>query len=100
MSEENKDPNEIVRAHIWVVGRVQGVGFRAFVLQCAGQYGVAGWVRNEGYDQVETVAEGKRAAVEPFIDIVKAGPRASRVDNSRVAWESPQGDMQGFRVRS
>ncbi len=98
MAEPN--PNEIVRAHIWVVGRVQGVGFRAFVLHSAGLHGLTGWVRNQGYDQVETVAQGKREAVERFVDVVKAGPRASRVDNARVEWELPLSDLHDFRVRS
>jgi acylphosphatase len=93
------NPNEIVRAHIWVEGRVQGVGFRAFVLQAASLNGVTGWVRNQGYDQVETVAEGKREAVERFVEMIKAGPRAARVDNTRMEWEAPQGDLHEFRVR-
>ncbi len=71
-----------LRAHVWVKGRVQGVGFRAYVELVARQAGVTGWVRNVGYDTVESVAEGERADVERFIELVKQGPRASRVDES------------------
>lgn len=93
------DPNEIVRAHVWVKGRVQGVGFRAHVEYYARQIGVTGWVRNVGYDTVEAVAEGRRADVERFLETVKEGPRMSRVDESRIEWEEMVGNsFTDFRV--
>jgi acylphosphatase len=93
------DPKEIVRAHVWVTGRVQGVGFRAYVQQAGAYYGLAGWVRNVADDQVETAAEGPRQQVEQFVDAVKRGPRSARVDTAQVDWEAPQGEREGFRVR-
>lgn len=92
-------PARIIRAHVWLTGRVQGVGFRAHVEYCAQRAGVTGWVRNVGYDQVETVAEGERIAVEAFIAAAKAGPRSSRVDDARVDWETPTGEFTRFSVR-
>ena len=92
-------PVDLARVHIWVIGRVQGVGFRAFVLQSGPMFGITGWVHNVGYDQVETVAEGPRAVLERFADVVKTGPRASRVDEARVEWEAPTGEFVGFQVR-
>ncbi len=97
MSESNAAEKQ--RAHIWVKGRVQGVGFRAFVQQQGYLLGLSGWVRNVGYDSVEIVAEGRRAVLEQFIQLVKQGPRAARVDESRVEWESPSGDLSSFEVR-
>jgi acylphosphatase len=92
--------NETVRAHIWVKGRVQGVGFRAHVEYSARQMGeLTGWVRNVGYDTVEAIAEGERATVERFIQMMKDGPRGSRVDESKVEWESPTGEFDRFGVK-
>lgn len=89
-----------VRVHIWVKGRVQGVGFRAHVEYSARQIGgLTGWVRNVGYDTVEAVAEGERSEVERFIEMMKDGPRSSRVDDSRVEWETPTGEFQVFGVK-
>jgi acylphosphatase len=89
-----------VRAHIWVKGRVQGVGFRAHVEYSARQIGgLTGWVRNVGYDTVEAVAEGQRAAVDRFIEMMKEGPSASRVDESKVEWETPTGEFLQFGVK-
>jgi acylphosphatase len=90
----------MVRAHVWLKGRVQGVGFRAHVEYCARQAGgVTGWVRNIGYDEVEAVAEGTREQVEKWIELSKQGPRGARVDEARVDWEEVTGEYTGFGVR-
>jgi len=60
---------------------------------------LTGWVRNVGYDTVEAIAEGEREKVERFIEMMKAGPRASRVDESKVEWESPTGEFREFGVK-
>jgi len=92
-------PNETVRAHIWVKGRVQGVGFRAHVEYYALHMGALGWVRNVRNDMVEAVAEGSRELVERFITMVSEGPRMARVDEVKVEWESPTGEFGGFSVK-
>lgn len=91
---------EIVRAHIRVKGRVQGVGFRAHVEYHARRIGgITGWVRNVGMDMVESVAEGERVNLEQFIELVKQGPRSSRVDELRVEWENATGEYPEFAVK-
>lgn len=91
---------KIVRAHVWVKGRVQAVGFRAHVEYSARQIGgLTGWVRNVGYDTVEAIAEGERGKVERFIEMMKQGPRASRVDEAKVEWEDVTGEFREFGVR-
>lgn len=98
--DNNKPASEIVRAHIWVKGRVQNVGFRAHVEYAARTItGITGWVRNVGYDTVEAIAEGQRENVERFIEWMQEGPRASRVDESKVEWEDVTGEFQGFGVK-
>jgi acylphosphatase len=98
--DQNPSSDNIVRAHVWVKGRVQGVGFRAHVEYCARQIGeLTGWVRNVGYDTVEAVAEGEHQDVELFIAAMQQGPRASRVDESRVEWETPTGEFREFGVK-
>lgn len=82
-----------------VRGRVQGVGFRAYVEYYARFLGVTGWVRNVGYDTVEAVAEGTRAKVEQFVEAMKQGPRAARVDEANVDWEEATGEFAEFCVK-
>jgi acylphosphatase len=95
----NPDSSEMVGARIHVQGRVQGVGFRAFVQQVGSQLGLTGWVRNVGYDGVEVLAEGPRPKIDEFIQQLKLGPRASHVENTQVAWEKPSGNFKGFSVK-
>jgi acylphosphatase len=98
--EPMAEANQRVHAHVWVKGRVQGVGFRAYVEYNARQMnGLTGWVRNVGYDTVEAIAEGERSTVERFIQMMKDGPRGSRVDESKVEWEEPTGEFDRFGVR-
>jgi acylphosphatase len=100
MNRESPSENNAVRAHIRVRGLVQGVGFRAHVDYHARRIGgLTGWVRNVGDDIVEAVAEGERASVERLIQIMKEGPRASRVEDSKVEWEQPTGEFDRFGVR-
>ena len=100
MSQEPLLENKMVRAHIRVKGRVQGVGFRVHVEYRARQIGgLAGWVRNVGYDAVEAIAEGERPNVERLIEAMKEGPRGARVDESKVEWETPTGEFEQFGVR-
>lgn len=94
------NPNNVVRVHIWVKGRVQGVGFRAHVEYFAKQIGgITGWVRNVGYDTVEAVAEGSREYIERFIEAMKQGPRMSRVDETKIEWETSNGEYNQFGVK-
>ena len=101
MNQESMPKNdEKVRAHVWVKGRVQNVGFRAHVEYSARQMsGLTGWVRNVGYETVEAIAEGERPTVEKFIQMMKDGPRGARVDESKVEWETPTGEFDRFGVK-
>lgn len=92
--------SENVRIHVWVKGRVQAVGFRAFVQQNSFQIGVTGWVRNVGTDTVEAVAEGTKAQIDRFLEMVKRGPNFSRVDESHEEWEQVSGEFAAFHVRA
>lgn len=66
--------------HIVVRGRVQGVGYRAFVEEEARALGLGGWVRNCRDGTVEALLVGEAAVVETMIEVCKRGPYAARVD--------------------
>lgn len=87
------------RAHVFVKGRVQGVGFRHFTKTNARQIGIDGWVKNLPDGRVEAVFEGEEENIKEMINRVKEGPRSSRVTDVNVEWESPKQDGEGFRVR-
>lgn len=73
------DDERIVR-HVSVRGRVQGVGFRAFVEHHALQRGIEGWVRNRRDGSVEALFAGPRKSVEGIVKAAKVGPLSAKVD--------------------
>ena len=68
----------IVR-HVFIHGRVQGVGFRAFVEDAAGRLGLEGWVRNRDDGTVEALFAGSEQAITAALDACWAGPRHGHV---------------------
>ncbi|MEF3367028.1 acylphosphatase [Methylocystis sp. 9N] len=69
---------QIVR--LIIEGRVQGVGYRAFLIREALALELAGWTRNRRDGSVEAVAVGSRAALDALIDAARRGPRLARVE--------------------
>ncbi|CCE09638.1 putative Acylphosphatase [Bradyrhizobium sp. STM 3843] len=67
--------------HVMVRGRVQGVGYRAWVEDQATLNGLEGWVRNRQDGSVEAVLAGPAADVAEVIELCRKGPPASRVDS-------------------
>lgn len=54
-------------------GRVQGVGFRYFVLRAATALGLGGWVRNRPDGDVEIYLNGEEADVDRLLQKVREG---------------------------
>ena len=86
-------PDSICR--VLVRGRVQGVGFRAWVERAALSRGLVGWVRNRADGSVEAVFAGPSADVEAMIAACRKGPRASRVD----ALDQQEGSVADLAMR-
>jgi acylphosphatase len=81
-----------------VSGRVQNVGFRAFVLFRATELRVRGTVANRPDGTVECVFEGTRTQMELLIQSLHEGPRSARVDSVDVVEQPPRGDLPSLRV--
>ena len=67
--------------HFYVFGRVQGVGYRAWTVRTAQQYGLYGWVRNRRNGCVEIYVQGHPQTTELFRQMCLKGPLWSRVSN-------------------
>ena len=66
--------------NIVVHGRVQGVGYRAFVAREAGRHCLEGWVRNCRDGTVEALFKGEPDVIGDMIAACRKGPFGSRVD--------------------
>jgi acylphosphatase len=86
------------RVHVWVAGRVQGVGFRYATCQQAERLGLGGWVRNLGDGRVEAVFEGPAAEVARAVRWCRQGPDGAWVSDVQTQAETPAGET-GFRAR-
>ncbi len=88
------------RLHARVIGRVQGVGFRYYVLGAARDLGLSGWVRNRRDGSVEIVAEGKKEKLSELLRSLHRGARSSVVTEVKEKWLENSGEFHGFSVRS
>jgi acylphosphatase len=80
-------------------GRVQGVGYRYFVSECAHATGVHGYVKNMPDGTVEMVAESSPAALDDFIRLAYAkNDPVIRVEEIAVKKETATGEYRGFWV--
>jgi acylphosphatase len=84
--------------HVTITGRVQGVGYRAWVAQEAETRGLSGWVRNRRHGSVEAVFSGETIIVDAMIAACRSGPRMAWVENVTVSNSLADGDLRGFRV--
>jgi len=84
--------------HVIITGRVQGVGFRAFVEREAEALGLVGWVRNRRDGTVEAVFAGSESEIQHILMELNAGPPAAAVTDVRTGpYEGPVPD--GFSSR-
>ena len=81
-----------------VSGRVQGVGFRAWVVREATAMGLAGRVWNRPDGAVEAEAVGARAVLERFVTAIGQGPRHARVEAVAEEWFECREAPRGFEV--
>ena len=92
-----------IRRHVWISGRVQGVGFRASTMDEVARYGeVTGWVRNLPDGRVEAVFQGSEKEVLALIAWCRIGPKSASVSGLEVREETVEvqgGAEPGFVFR-
>ncbi|MBM3144107.1 MAG: acylphosphatase [Chloroflexi bacterium] len=88
-----------VRLHARVEGRVQGVGFRYFVLDTAQPLGITGWVRNRWDGAVEVLAEGRREDLDTLLEALRRGPRRYTTTKVEHEWLDATEELPPFSIR-
>lgn len=89
----------MVRAHLFISGRVQGVFYRATTLQEARARGLSGWVRNLHDGRVEAMVQGPREKVESLIQWCYKGPSGASVSGIDVEYGDPDDTLGEFDIR-
>ena len=89
---------EKIQKHIFLSGRVQGVGFRAFTRQQAAVLDIKGWVKNLADGRVEIIVQGEKPEVKEMISKLKEGPSFAKVEDIEINEEEPD-DFSGFKIK-
>jgi acylphosphatase len=89
---------EKVQKHIIISGRVQGVGFRAFIRREAAVLNIEGWAKNLVDARVETVIKGDKNKVAQMIEKLKEGPSFAKVNNLKINIEE-LAEFSDFEIR-
>jgi acylphosphatase len=96
--------DDVARLDAVVRGRVQGVGFRYFVMREARRLGLDGWISNEADGSVRVVADGPRESLEVLLEALREGPPASIVERVMDDWPPVASGGwltgRGFSIRS
>lgn len=86
-------------ARLVIEGRVQGVGFRWWVVEAASGLGLDGWVRNRADGSVEALAIGEAGEIERLISACREGPSSALVQSVRAEPAQDDGSA-GFEQRA
>jgi acylphosphatase len=89
-------PDKTVRLR--VTGRVQGVGYRLWVMRTAAHLGLRGWVRNRTDGSVEALVTGAADDVAAMIEACREGPPGARVADVAAAPDEEDRSV-GFEAR-
>lgn len=84
---------------IFVLGFVQGVGFRRFIRKNADKLGIKGWVRNTSDGRVEIVAQGTKEQIEQLKKIAEKGSIFSDVKGIVVDNVEESEEFETFELR-
>lgn len=89
-----------ITRHLDITGRVQGVFYRASMVQQATRLGLNGWVRNRGDGSVEALVQGPAEAVQALVAWARRGPERARVEAVRETELVDAAPLQGFETRA
>ena len=100
MTTQDADPTGRARLEATARGRVQGVGFRYFVLRRGMDLRLTGWVANEPDGSVRVIAEGSRSELEALLEAMERGPAGAIVERVSATWGAATGTLRDFGIRA
>lgn len=89
---------DVAHRRLVISGRVQGVSYRASMIEAARALGVSGWVRNCSDGTVEAVLSGEGEAVAALIGWARRGPPGAHVEHVLVEL-SEDNNINTFEAR-
>lgn len=86
------------QAHVFISGKIQGIGYRQFVKGNARTLGITGWVQNTEDGGVEAVFQGEEDMITVLIEQCKKGPFMAEVEHVGFDWEETEEIYSDFQV--
>ncbi len=88
----------LIKAHIFISGRVQGVFFRKNTYKKAEELGVLGWIKNLPDGRVEAIFEGEKENVKKILDWSSRKSFPASVDSINLEWQDYTGEFKDFKI--
>ena len=89
--------SDMVQAHIFYSGMVQGVGFRYTTHRIAKSLGLQGWAKNLPDGRVEVLVQGPKEAIEKMVKELDIH-FGSYIREKNIDFTKPQGQFKNFQV--
>lgn len=81
-----------------VTGKVQGVRFRDYVQNSAGELGLVGYVKNQSDGSVLVVAQGEPDGLKELVEYLHEGSLLAKVEGVSVEWRTALVTYDDFSV--
>ena len=88
----------MIRYHVILDGRVQGVGCRFYCQMNATSLSLTGWVRNLDNGMVELEVQGDEKSVDKYISIISKGNRFIRIDDYSIKKKDIVSNERSFKT--
>ena len=88
----------LIRAHIFISGRVQGVFFRKNTYKKAEELEVLGWIKNLPDGRVEAIFEGEKENVKKILDWSSRKSFPASVDSINLEWQEHTDEFKNFKI--
>ena len=88
----------IIKKHLVISGKVQGVGFRYWMQYSAIENNINGWVKNRSSGDVEALIIGQEKEVQKLIKQCKIGPSSAIIQNIQINDYDQDYSEKGFNI--
>ncbi len=88
----------IIKKHLIISGKVQGVGFRYWMKNLATNNNISGWVKNRSLGDVEALVIGQEEEIQKLIKQCKIGPNSATIQNVHINDYKEDYFEKGFNI--
>ena len=88
----------IIKKHLVISGKVQGVGFRYWMQNLAINNNISGWVKNRSLGDVEALIIGQEKEVQKLIKQCKIGPSSATIQKIQINDYNQNYSEKGFNI--